>query len=327
MARLGNAHALAPAVHPKAAAVHLPYTSDLFTPGAPQAGLYSPVIGQEVEKSRRELNDQLEKLARTQKWSHQELEQKRREVGLGRQQTVADTNRNLGYDQADNANRLQSLGINFSRDIEDLSTSKMRGQQDYERTLTNLQHEYGARAEQQSQNAIQQGVDEPGTNAASAAVRGANQAFDKGNVDLGHQRNEEDFATREARDRADYERNVGLAGQELGRQQQTGQIEINRADQGATRQQHGLTHSWLHTLAENAANASHARREQGLYETNAAADAVYEANKLHPNAQLSIGGAPTGTAAHGLAIGLGHPAVAPSGINIGGRRRLTPARY
>jgi hypothetical protein len=311
---------------PKSGSVHLPYTTDLYTPSAPPPGTYSPVIEQEVEAERRKLNNLLGEIEKGERQGKTDLGQKRREVALLRQQSVGDQRRQLGYDQSDLGYRLGQLGVNFTRSIEDLGRSRQRGQQDYERTLTNLQHEYGARAEQQSQNAVQQGTDEAGTNTASTAVRGANQAHDKEGFDISHGRAEEDLNTQEGRVRQDYGTDVAHAEEGFGRQQEEGQLSINRANQSATRQQKGLSHAWLRTLGEYAEHASHATAAQAEYEEHQAQNATYEAHKLHPNMTFP-GGTQPGATTTGPALAPGKVATAAIGIGIGRGRRLTPPRY
>jgi hypothetical protein len=317
----------------------------------PPPGTYSPTIEAEVLRTRHELQANLEKEARKQGWSKQEVEQKLRDNDRTLRQSLGDTNRNLGYNEADArtrlgyaqtdlGNRLGQLGINFARDIQDLSTAKIRGQEDYTRTLTNLQHEYGSKAEQQTQTAIQQGTDEAGTSTASSAVRGANQAFDKGNVDLSHNRSEADLATRQERDTQDYGTNVRLAEEGYGRQ-----VAGINTDLGRTQTQAGITnrraeathnetqattqHAYSHTLKEYATAASEAKARQAEYETNAGTSAYYEAHQLHPGIKFPGSTDPnTPTQGpHAYAVGPAAPARAPKGINIGRSVRLTPPRY
>jgi hypothetical protein len=359
MPRLGNAVSLAPhQPKPKKGSVTLPYTSTLFEDNAAPAGTYNPQVQQEVERGREGLNDLLEKLETEARRGNQDAAQRARElartynlhagdVRRNQTQNEDDNRRALGYDENDLGYKLGQLGINFSRSIEDLSTAKQRGQQDYERTLTNMQHEYGARAEQQSQNAIQQGTDEAGTNTASAAVRGANQTFDKGNVDLSHNRSEEDFATRQNRLGQDYESDVARANEGFGRQREGIDLSNARGAENATRDinrsfaelRKGLNANELDRTrhAQDRANeSSHAERTQTNYESHAAENSIYEANKLHPNLHFpgsTPPGSPTG-APHAYALA---PAVAvthapsfnggTSGY-LGGRRgRLGFPRY
>lgn len=321
---IGGAVSLAPPA-PKPGTATLPYTPIGFNP--PPAGTYNPQIGQEVERSRRGIDDLLEELEQQGHRSHVDTAQKRREIGAGTRQTIADQRRELGYDQTDLGYRLGQLGINFERDITDLSTAKQRGNEDYARTLTNLQHEYGARAEQQTQAAIGQGTDEAGTASASASVRAANQGFDKGNIDLSHQRSEEDYATREGRLRQDYGTDVGRAEEGFGRQQTAADINIGRAGDAATRAQHALGLAAARASQDRATKASHAEREQGIYETNAGEDAYYEAHKLHPGIQFP-GGSDPNASTQGPHVGNAIPAGAPAGgVNVGRSRRLAAPRY
>lgn len=333
MARLSPARSLGGgSPKPKAPTVHLPFTSSIYpinTAGI--LGSYNPERDYQVQSGSEGLNDLLEEIGTKKKVGQRNTDQKRREIDRSYQQTVGDQKRELGYDQADLGYKLGQLGINFGRSIEDLSTAKQRGDQDYERTLTNMQHEYGSRAEQQSQNAIQQGTDEAGTTAASSAVRGANQAYDKGNVDLGHARAEEDFTRREDRLNQDYQSDVAHADEGFGRQQTQEGINVARAGQGATTAQHNLTHSWLDTLNEYATKGSHATRTQEGYETAAGEAAAYEASKLHPGIHFP-GSTQPGAATQGphtAATGGGTlaPVKLGGGPRLGTGRRLAAPRY
>lgn len=341
MARLkhaiGPGKALTSSHHtqPKPGAVTLPYNSTLFEDNAAPAGTYNPQVQQEVERGREGLNDYLEKLETEAHRGNVDAAQRARELRRSYGETAADNRRRLGYDQADLGYRLGQLGINFSRAITDLSTAKQRGEQDYERTLTNMQHEYGARAEQQAQNAIQQGTDEAGTNQASSAVRAANQRFDKGNVDLSHNRAEEDFATREGRLRQDYQSDVDRANEGFGRQQEETTLGTNRAFETLKAGLAANARDYARKEADRRTGASHAERTQTNYETHAAEDSIYEANKLHPNLHFPGGtdpATPTG-GPHAYAVA---PAVAVTHRSNGGttapliggyRGRLRAPRY
>lgn len=312
--------------------VHLPFTSSIYpTNTAGILGSYNPERDYQVQSGSEGLNDLLEEIGTKRQIGQRNTGQKRREINRSYQQTVGDQKRELGYDQSDLGYKLGQLGINFGRSIEDLSVAKQRGDQDYERTLTNMQHEYGSRAEQQSQNAIQQGTDEAGTTAASNAVGGANQAYDKGNVDLSHARAEEDYARQQGRLEQDYGSDVAHANEGFGRQQEQEGINVARAGQGATTAQHNLTHSWLDTLHEYATKGSHATRTQEGYETAAGEAAAYEASKLHPGIHFpgstQPGAQTQGPHAYALGGGTKAPSPLKYGINVGGGRRLAAPRY
>lgn len=326
MARIGNAVSLAP--KPKKGAVVLPYAPSSYQFTGPPPGTYNPNTLSEVEAKRHELDDFISGQETQAKYKKQALGQSRRETALGAHQNIEDQRRSLGYDSSDLGYQLSQLGINFTRDIESLSTAKIRGGEDYARTLTNMQHEYGAKAEQQSQNAIDQGTDEAGTSTASAAVRGANQAFDKSNVDTAHQRSEEDLATQQRQDEQNYATQKSHDEELGGRQQETGNIDIARAQQGNVRAQKGLTHAYQHTLQEFATAASQNTAAQGEYERHAGTSAYYEAHQLHPAIQFPGSTLPGATTqAPHTAVGLGAPALPAKGIGISRGSRLTPPRY
>lgn len=331
MARLSPAVSLGGPPKPKKT-VHLPFTSSIYpTNTAGILGSYNPERDYQVQSGSEGLNDLLEEIGTKRQIGQRNTAQKRREINRSYQQTVGDQKRELGYDQSDLGYKLGQLGINFGRSIEDLSVAKQRGGEDYDRTLTNMQHEYGARAEQQSQNAIQQGTDEAGTTTASSAVRGANQAYDKGNVDLSHQRSEEDLGRQQGRVEQDYATDVAHANEGFGRQQTQEGINVARAGQGATTAQHNLTHSWLDTLNEYATKGSHATRTQEGYETAAGEAAAYEASKLHPGIHFpgstQPGAATQGPHTAARAGGTLAPVTLGGGPRLGTGRRLAAPRY
>lgn len=314
----------------------LPYaTGQLFHP-APN-GTHNPNIDAEVGVHGAELNDYLEGLTEKAGITKRNLAQNSRNLTNEEQRSIAGNNRQLGYDQDTENYNLGQLGINFSRSIEDLSTAKIRGQQDYDRTLTNMQHEYGSKAEQQSQNAIQQGTDEAGTNTASAAVRGANQAFDKGNVDLSHARNEEDLAQQQTRDTENFGTQKAHIEEGFGHQQEATGIQNQETATKGSQARNTNTRSLGELLHQNAVNANINQRKQGEYETNAGRSSYYEANQLHPGLQFPGGTHPnsptTGPHLYGSASGPGlyggvkAPSPVKYGTNVGGGKRLAAPRY
>lgn len=249
----------------------------------PPPGTYDPGILSQVRSSQRGLENLIEQEQRAGKRQKQDVGIKSREYRRSRLEGLTDVGRNRGYAEADTAYRLGQLGINFSRDVQDLGTARLRGNEDYERTLTDLQHRYGATAEQQLSNSIAQGTHEGGTEGASAKVRAANQAYDKGGIDLGHERQLADLATREGRLQQDYGSDVARTNEGLQRQETGFNIQGNRLKE--------KTHSLLSQLflAANRATQdrttklSHAKLEQGIFEQDSAAQAYYAAHQLHPN--------------------------------------------
>ncbi len=282
---------------------------------APPPGTFSPGIKYEVEKSRRGLGQLLEDEEKKLEREEHNVAQKNRETERARRQRIGDIRREEGYAKTDEGHeledlgrghgrKLEGLGINFARDIEDLSVARQRGEQDYERTLTDLQHRYGSAAEQQAQAQIQQGTNEGGTEAASTAVRGANQAYDKSGIDTSHTRGTEDLSRREQRDREDYGRavgqenedfgtNTGRIGEGLTRHLAAYAINANRANQAARTTRNATDRAFSQFEEESGKKTSRAKEEQAAYERAQSEAAFYEAHQLHPKIQFP-GSTPSG---------------------------------
>lgn len=271
---------------------------------APPPGTFGPGIGYEVGKSRRGLEQLLEDERKELERARNNTKQGKREIERGRRRSVADTRRDRGYAEIDTGHELEdlglghqrkvgALGINFARDIQDLSTARLRGNEDYERTLTDMQHRYGSAAEQQAQAAIQQGTNEAGTEAASAAVRGANQAYDKSGVDLSNSRRVSDLDLREGRTREDYARrlgeedtdfgtNQGRIGEGLARKMVAYGLNESRSNQDARTARRRKAHELAQGEEASDKKTSRAKGEQAEYERAQTEAAYYEAHQLHP---------------------------------------------
>lgn len=289
-------------------------TSFLGEWAGPPPGTYDPGIRYDVESGRVGLQQLLEDLDRETKRGTQESEQKAREIrrqltnqlsDIGKARGYAETDTGQRYSDLDTAHgrRLGALGINFSRDIEDLSRARLRGEEDYGRTLTDLQHRYGSVAEQQNQAFVQQGTNETGTETASAAVRGANQAYDKSGIDLSHLRGVQDLDTREGRTREDYGRrlgeentdygtNRGRIGEDLTRRLAAFAQEGHRDTAAAMTGLHALDRAHNRVQQDREIKESRAKGEEFRYERGQSLRAYYEAHQLHPKIQFPAGAPP-----------------------------------
>lgn len=323
---------------------------------SPPPGTFSPGIHYEVDKSRRGLQQLLEDESKQGHRDQRSAEQKRREIERGRTQKLGDFGRQRGYLETDEAHELGDLGtshsrhlgdlgINFSRDIEDLSVARIRGEENYGRTLTDLQHRYGSAAEQQAQAMISQGTNETGTEVASAAVRGANQGYDKSGIDTQHTRGVEDLNRREARDRTDYEQavnrenedfgtNEGRIGEGLTRHLAALAIDSSRTNQAARTQTNAVNRAAGQTNEERDKKTSRAKAEQAAYERAQSEAAFYEAHQLHPKIQFpgsQVPGAPKVPAPHVFAqtpAGAGPGTITPYGAHgAWWKQRQAGARY
>ena len=287
---------------------------DFLSWNGPPPGTYDPGIYAQVRSGQRGLLDLIEQQEREEKRQGQDVGQKTRELRLGNRQGHEDIGRQRGYTQADNAYQLGRLGIDFTRDITDLSTARLRGEENYARTLTDLQHRYGSAAERQVQDAVQQGTAEAGTAEASAAVRGANQRYDKSGIDLSHARDLEDLASREGRIREDYGSNVGRAGDLLARALGGYDTQGNRLTQDTKRGVNALHLAALRSKQDRTTKLSNTKREQGIYEQDAAQQAYFQAHQLNPSIVFP-GGAPSGARTGG-------PNTHPTPPAIGGAHAL-----
>lgn len=249
----------------------------------PPPGTFDPGLAAQIRSSERGLDDAIEEARRSGKRERVAVLQKRREDLRSLHQSLADTGRARQYSTEDNQTAKDQLGINFSRSLEDLGTAKMRGQEDYDRTLTDLQHTYATRAVQQQEASVEQGTGEAGTAAASSAVRAANAGHDKGIIDLGHLRETQDLLRREGRLEQDFGRDSTRLQTEQDRQLAGFNIGEHRAHQATNTALRGLVHAAHQAREDRAIKLSHQKREQGIYATDVAEQAYYQAHKENPN--------------------------------------------
>lgn len=267
----------------------------------PPPGTFDPGLEAQVRSSQRGLLD-LEELERLEALrGHQDTGQARRLLQRKLREGRADIGRGREYAQQDFTTADTQLHTTFARDLEELGIAKQRGEEDYQRTLTNLQHKYAETAAVQGEQRIQTGTNDTGTTAASAAVSGANQAFDRQGIDTMHQRGLEDLARREGRIRSDFGTEENLLGQDLGRRLTAYGIQGQRLGEEGRTQFHALSLAALRAKQDRETKLSHARREQGIYSSDVAQQAFYQAHQLNPNIQF-----PTPSAATAAGIGA-HP--------------------
>ncbi len=249
----------------------------------PPPGSFDPGIRAQVEQSERGLLDLEAKLQREGHREGVDTHQARNLLQRKIEQGRADLATQRGYATQDAYQKGQQLQVNFGRDLTDLATAKQRGGEDFQRALVELQHKYASATQVQGEHAVQQGTDEFGSNAAGAAVRGANAAHDTGALDLQHSRAEADLAQRQARDTTDYATNQGLLQQGLNRQLFGYDTQGQRLGLEDRTQQHALGRQQFRAVQDRATELSHARREEGFFSVNSAQQAFYQAHKENPN--------------------------------------------
>lgn len=260
--------------------VKLPYTPPEFI--GPPPGTYDPGLEAQVRSSERGLLDLIEQEARSGKRETQDTRQARRLLQRKIDQGRADLRRQRGYDIDDAGDAREQLSTSFKRDLEDLAVAQQRGEEDYRKALVGLQHKYATAAQRQGEASLRQGTAESGTDAASGAVRGANVAFDTAEVDAVRQRQVEDLARREGRLREDFGTSEEELGEGLDRQLDAYGIQGRRMGQEGRTQFNALKLAALRAGQDRATKISHAKREQGIYSTDVAGQAFYQAHQMNP---------------------------------------------
>lgn len=305
----------------RAGGVNLP---NLPTFNGPPAGTFDPGLEAQVRAAERGLLDLIEKTRlEGRRESHDTREARillERKVRQGR----SDIDRNRGYAIKDAGTQREGLGVNFARDLQDLAIAKQRGEEDYQKALTDMQHRYARIGAEQSQASVSQGTDSVGVEAASAAVRGANQSADKSEVDTAHRRAEEALALEDARTREDLARRLGLVDEGLGRELTGYGVQAHRLGLDQRTQRNRLHLEAARNRLDRRTNLSHAKREYGIYATDVAQQAYYQAHQLNPNIIFpsSAAGAPGAPRPHRPAIGGGLTAPrAASGVGVGSGAR------
>lgn len=271
----------------------------------PPPGSFDPGLEAQVRAAERGLIDLIEKTHLEGRRESKDTREARQLLERKVRQGQADIARSRSYAVQDAGNQRGQLQTSFARDLQDLATAKQRGQQDYEKTLTDMQHRYAQTAAEQSQAQVASGTDDTGTTAAGAAVRGANQAYDKSGVDTVHTRHEEDIALQEQRDRENFATQSGLIDQGLNRDLTGYGIQSYRLGKEQQSQRHKLALDIARAHIDRQTQLSHAKREYGIYASDVAQQAYYQAHQMNPHILF-----PTPSAAAHLGTGAPHPAIA-----------------
>jgi hypothetical protein len=267
----------------------------------PPPGTFDPGLEAQVRSSQRGLLDLIEKSQLEGHRQHQDVSQKRRELRLQRRQGQGDIRRGRGYAEADARYAEGQMSTSFARDIEDLGIAKQQGEEAYNRALTDMQHRYAAEAIDQQSAAIRQGTAEAGSSEASLAVRSANQGHDTSELEREHRERAEELARREGRIRTDYGTDIGHLHDSLGRSLTDYGIQSRRLNQGTRREAHQLSLAALRANQDRATALSHAKREQGIYQTDVTQQEYFQAHQTNPNVLF-----PVPSAAGGLSTGAPH---------------------
>jgi len=288
----------------------------------PPPGSFDPGLEAQVRAAERGLIDLIEKTRLEGRRESKDTREARQLLERKVRQGKADIARSRGYAIEDAGNQRGQLQTSFKRDLEDLAIAKQRGTEDYEKALTDMQHRYAQKAAEQSQGQVATGTDDAGTTTAAAAVRGANQAYDKSGVDTIHTRREEDLAQQEQRDREDFATQSGLIDQGLNRDLTGYGIQDFRLGKEQESQRHRLALGIARAHLDRQTSLSHAKREYGIYATDVAQQAYYQAHQLNPHILF-----PTPAGAAGGHPGGIHPAVGGGRplIGVGPGTPLHPA--
>lgn len=290
---------------------------NLPTFNGPPPGTFDPGLEAQVRAAERGLIDLIEKTHREGRRESKDTREARMLLERKVRQGQADIARNRGYALADAGNQRGQLQTSFARDLQDLAIAKQRGQENYEKTLTDMQHRYAQAAAEQSQAQVASGTDDTGTSRASAAVRGANQAYDKAGVDQVHQRAEEDIALQEQRDRENFATQSGLIDEGLQRDLTGYGLQSYRLGKEQQAQRHKLALGVARAHIDRQTQLSHAKREYGIYASDVAQQAYYQAHQMNPHILF-----PTPSAAAHLrrpSVGVGHPL-----LGVGAARAFIP---
>lgn len=312
---------------PQRGGVDLPNLPDFI---GPPPGTFDPGLEAQVRAAERGLIDLIEKERTSGHREGVDFRQAKtllmRKISQGR----ADLQRRRGYATEDAGIDRSRLQTSFERDLEDLAIARQQGDEDFNRKLTEVQHSYATRAARQNEAAVAQGTFDAGTQAASGAVRGANQAFDKGLVETAHNRQLAALALSEGRVREDFGTRSGLIDEGLSRELSALGIQGHRLGLDARTQRGQLRRDLFRGRHDRADTISKAKREYGIYATDVAQQAFYQAHQLNPNIVFPIPSAAAGLAGggHGPAIGGGVRARRPGavankaigGAGVGGRR-------
>jgi hypothetical protein len=248
----------------------------------PPLGTYDPALDYQLRASQRGLADLIETTRKENQRSRIDYRTGRR---LNRRQLgrdLYDLRTSFAQGEQDLGLEREALGTSFTRDLTDLAQARQRGEEDYNRTLANLQREYAAQAFTQSQNAVSQGVDRGGGVEASQQVRTANQEWDRGAIDTEHARSLQDLATTEGRTTADYETNLRALDLSMSRLAQSFDVSRRRTRQNFGAEKRLDRRKLRRGLADSHEKLSRAKREQGLYEPSVIQQEYFQAHQYNP---------------------------------------------
>lgn len=248
----------------------------------PPPGSYDPGIKAQVEQAQAGLLDLIEEQERKAHREGIDSRQTNRLLHRNLAQGLQDTRRSREYARADAANNETGYRTSFERDLQDLSTARQQGGEDYEKALTQMQQKYANQASVQAQSRVSTGTNEAGTTAASQAVDAANQAYDKGGVDQAHQRDEAALDTREGRDKENLTRQLDLTQEGLGRQLVEAAIRGHRLRQDTKAKKAQVALGVHRNTADRATELSRATREELSYQQHEAEQAYYQAHQNNP---------------------------------------------
>lgn len=262
----------------------------------PPLGSYDPALDYQLRASQRGLADLIETTHKEGMRSRFDYRTGRRIAARQQGRNVFDLRQQFGEGQQDIGLERDALGTSFTRDLTDLAQARQRGEQDYDRTLANLQREYAAQAFQQGQNAVAQGVDRGGGVAASEQIRAANEEYDKTGIDTQHTRSLEDLAASEGRTREDFTTNSQALDLSLSRLGEHFRTAMHRGKQDFGTERRLERRRFRRGLADSSEKLSRAKREQGLYEPSVIQQEYFQAHQYNPHIRFprpaALGGVP-----------------------------------
>lgn len=257
----------------------------------PPIGTYDPALNYKLRTSRLGLKDLLEDTRKEGRRARADLATEKflARQDFGRSSSDLGRERELGLEDygREFERGSEDLNTSFTRDLQELAVARQRGEEDYQRTLGDMQRRYAALGQQQQGAAIAAGVGGQGTTAAGAAVRGANLTLDKSDIDLRQGRLRADLAEREGYLRGDYGTETSRLGEDFGRE--TGRLEeefgINTERLGQDfRQGMRLRNlDFKRGAQDRREGESRAKRNQLLYEPTAIEQMYYQARQSNPS--------------------------------------------
>ena len=280
-------------------------TTPSFQPyDTPPMGTFDPGLEAERRASQRGLADLIEDTTRANWRAERDFGTERR---IDRRQLRRDRGdlrhsyRTERRDtRIDRRQGLQDIGLrrsderlSLSRALGDLAVARTRGDENYNRELSNLQRQFRAAAQEDTERANRAGVLEAGTMGASDAVRAANEAYERGDIDLERRRDVQDLNLREGRERQDSRRShrrlnlsagrlrgsAARALSELARQRSVNSRRLGqdfRLDRRLDRRE------YRRDLNDRNEQVSRARREQAAYEQDVTQQEFFQANQTDP---------------------------------------------